>query len=236
MIPLADDAPRRGRPLANVLLLLANVAVFLYQLTLPPLEAEQLYLRLGCIPREVTHLTDTGPSALVPLPLTLITGLFLHGGWVHLIVNMLFLWVFGNGVEARFGHLRYTLFFLACGGAASLTQAALHPASNIPVVGASGAVSAVMAAYLVFYPAARIKTLVFWFVFFQVLRIPVPVFLGAWVAVQFLAGLPSRGGTGGVAWFAHLGGFAVGLAIALRTRSRKPDRSKRTKRTKRKRK
>jgi len=230
MIPLADDAPRTGTPVVTVLLLLVNIAVFLYQLTLPPLEAEQLYLRLGCIPREIVHLTDTGPSALVPLPLTLITGLFLHGGWVHLIVNMLFLWVFGNSVEARFGHLRYTLFFLGCGVAASLTEAASHPASNIPVVGASGAVSAVMAAYLVFFPTARIKTLVFWFVFFQVVRIPVVVFLGAWVAVQLLAGLSSRGGAGGVAWFAHLGGFAVGLAIALGTRYRKPDRSKRTKR------
>ena len=230
MIPLADDAPRTGTPVVTVLLLLVNIAVFLYQLTLPPLEAEQLYLRLGCIPREIVHLTDTGPSALVPLPLTLITGLFLHGGWVHLIVNMLFLWVFGNSVEARFGHLRYTLFFLGCGVAASLTEAASPPASNIPVVGASGAVSAVMAAYLVFFPTARIKTLVFWFVFFQVVRIPVVVFLGAWVAVQLLAGLSSRGGAGGVAWFAHLGGFAVGLAIALGTRYRKPDRSKRTKR------
>lgn len=230
MIPLADDAPRTGTPVVTVLLLLVNIAVFLYQLTLPPLEAEQFYLRLGCIPREIVHLTDTGPSALVPLPLTLITGLFLHGGWVHLIVNMLFLWVFGNSVEARFGHLHYTLFFLGCGVAASLTEAASHPASNIPVVGASGAVSAVMAAYLVFFPTARIKTLVFWFVFFQVVRIPVVVFLGAWVAVQLLAGLSSRGGAGGVAWFAHLGGFAVGLAIALGTRYRKPDRSKRTKR------
>ena len=230
MIPLADDAPRTGRPVMNVLLLLVNVAVFLYQQTLPPLEAEQLYLRLGCIPREIVHLTDTGPSALVPLPLTLITCLFLHGGWVHLILNMLFLWVFGNGVESRFGHLRYVVFFLACGVAASLAQTAFHPASNIPVVGASGAVSAVMAAYLVFHPTARIKTLVFWFVFFQVVRIPVAVFLGAWVAVQFLAGLGSRGGTGGVAWFAHLGGFAAGLAVALGTRYRKPERPKRTRR------
>ena len=230
MIPLADDAPRTGRPVMNVLLLLVNVAVFLYQQTLPPLEAEQLYFRLGCIPREIVHLTDTGPSALVPLPLTLITCLFLHGGWVHLILNMLFLWVFGNGVESRFGHLRYVVFFLACGVAASLAQTAFHPASNIPVVGASGAVSAVMAAYLVFHPTARIKTLVFWFVFFQVVRIPLAVFLGAWVAVQFLAGLGSRGGTGGVAWFAHLGGFAAGLAVALGTRYRKPERPKRTKR------
>jgi len=128
--------------------------------------------------------------------------------------------VFGNGVESRFGHAHYAVFFLFCGMAASLSQVAFQPESHIPVVGASGAVSAVMAAYLVFHPTARIKTLVFWFVFFQVIRIPVLVFLGTWLALQFLAGLSQQGGHGGVAWFAHLGGFAAGLAIALTTRYR----------------
>lgn len=230
MIPLADDAPRTGRPWVNVLLLLVNAAAFLHHQTLPPLEAEQLYLRLGCIPREITHLVDTGPSALVPLPLTLITSLFLHGGWIHLIANMLFLWVFGNAVEARFGHLRYIVFFLGCGAAATLTQAVVHPDSGVPVVGASGAVSAVMAAYLVFHPLARIKTLVFWFIFVQVVRIPAVVFLGAWIAVQLLSGLSQQDGNGGVAWFAHLGGFAAGLTVALGNRYRKPGGPRRTRR------
>jgi membrane associated rhomboid family serine protease len=233
MIPIADDAPRTGRPLVNVLLLLVIAAVFLYQQGLPPLAAERLYFRLGCIPREITRLVDTGPSALVPLPLTLITALFLHGGWIHLVVNMVFLWVFGNGVEARLGHLRYAAFFLGCGAAASLTQAVSHPDSGIPVVGASGAVSAAMAAYLVFFPTARIKTLVFWFIFVQLVRIPVAVFLGAWIALQFLAGLSQQNGNGGVAWFAHLGGFAAGLAVALRIRYRGRGSPKRAKRKRR---
>lgn len=220
MIPLAGDAPRNRKPLINILLLAVNLGVFLYQGTLSPSNAEQLYFSLGCIPYEITHLTDTGPTALVPLPLTLITALFLHGGWLHLAANLLFLWVFGNGVESRFGHVHYAVFFLFCGMAASLSQVAFQPESHIPVVGASGAVSAVMAAYLVFHPTARIKTLVFWFVFFQVIRIPVLVFLGTWLALQFLAGLSQQGGHGGVAWFAHLGGFAAGLAIALTTRYR----------------
>lgn len=218
MIPLADDTSRRGFPLLNIALLAANLAVFLYQQTLPPPEAEALYFRLGCIPREITRLSDTGPTALVPLPLTLVTALFLHGGWLHLILNLLFLWVFGNGVESRFGHVRYALFFLLCGAAASLSQVVFHPDSPVPVVGASGAVSAVMAAYLVFHPWARIKTLVIWFVFVQVVRIPALVFVGTWVALQFLAALPQQNGNGGVAWFAHLGGFAAGLVAALTAR------------------
>ncbi|MCF8063513.1 MAG: rhomboid family intramembrane serine protease [Deltaproteobacteria bacterium] len=230
MIPIAGDVPRTGRPMVNALLLLVNAGAFLYQQTLPPLEAGQIYFRLGCIPREIVHLIDTGPSALVPLPLTLVTSLFLHEGWIHLILNMLFLWVFGNGVEARLGHLRYAAFFLGCGAAASMTQAAFHPASNIPVVGAGGAVSAVMAAYLVFHPTARIKTLAFWFLPVRVVRIPAPVFLGAWIAARFVAGLSQQAGNDGVAWFAHLGGFSAGLAVGLKTRYRKRDRSKRKKR------
>lgn len=223
MIPLSDDAPKGRFAWVTLILLLGNVGVFVAQHYGVAQDPSQWYFRLGCIPYEITRLSDIGPTARVPVPFTLLTALFLHGGWVHLAGNMLFLWIFGDNVEARLGHARYALFFFACGVVATLAQVAIHPGSRTPIVGASGAIAAVMAAYMVFFPHARVKTLVFWFVFFQVVRIPAIVFLGYWIAVQFLAGLAMQGsGEGGVAWFAHVGGFAAGLAAAffLRFQSR----------------
>jgi len=222
MIPLSVDMPRSRAPVTNILLILANLLVFLFPLLSASPDAARIYLRLGCIPYEITHLEDIGLTTPVPLPLTLVTTLFLHGGWIHLIGNLLFLFVFGGAVEARLGHLRYAAFYLACGVLAVLTHVVALPTSRIPVVGASGAVAGVMAAFLVFHPHVRVKALVFWFVFVQVVRIPAIVFLGVWVAVQFLAGLAQSGRAGdGVAWFAHLGGFSAGLIVSLTTRFRK---------------
>ena len=222
MIPLSAGIPRLKTPVVTILLILANLSVFVLRFIFPAGEIESLYFRLGCIPYEIIHLRDIGLSALVPLPFTAVTALFLHGGWIHLAGNMLFLWVFGKAVETRLGRLRYTAFYLGCGVLAVLTQAAVLPDSRIPVVGASGAVAAVMAAFLVFHPEARIRTIVFWFVFVQVVRIPAVVFLGVWIAVQALAGLARTGRAGdGVAWFAHLGGFCAGLGISLGVRFRR---------------
>jgi len=223
VIPLSDDAPKGRFAWITLTLLLGNVAVFVAQHYGAARDPAQWYFRLGCIPYEISRLADIGPTALVPVPFTLLTALFLHGGWIHLAANMLFLWIFGDNVEARLGHARYAIFYLACGVVATVVQVAIHPGSRAPIVGASGAIAAIMAAYLVFFPHARIKTLVFWFVFVQVVRIPALVYLGYWIAIQLLAGLALQGsGAGGVAWFAHIGGFAAGLgaALALRSQSR----------------
>ena len=222
VIPLSDDAPKGRFAWVTLILLLGNVAVFLAQHYGAARDPAQWYFRLGCIPYEISRLVDIGPTELVPVPFTLFTSLFLHGGWIHLAANMLFLWIFGDNVEARLGHGRYALFYIACGVVAAGVQVAIHPGSRTPIVGASGAIAAIMAAYLVFYPHARVKTLVFWFVFVQVVRIPAVVFLGYWIAVQLLAGLALQGhGTDGVAWFAHVGGFAAGLCVAFALRSRR---------------
>jgi membrane associated rhomboid family serine protease len=179
-------------------------------------DGAQVYFSLGCTPYEITRLTDIGPTALVPIPLTLLTSIFLHGGWIHLLGNMLFLWIFGDNVEGRLGHFRYLLFFLVSGAAATLVQIAFQPGSRVPIVGASGAIAAVMALYLVFFPTAKVKTVVFWFIFFQIIRIPAFVFLGYWIALQVIIGFAHQGSTaGGVAWFAHIGGFALGLIVAF---------------------
>lgn len=220
MIPISDNAPRAKFPIINTLLIIGNVGAFLFQHYSGVLDGAQVYFRLGCIPYEITRLTDIGPSSWVPVPLTLLSAMFLHGGWIHLLGNMLFLWIFGDNVEGRFGHARYLFFFVICGAVATLVQVAVHPASRVPVVGASGAIAAVMAAYLVFFPTAKVRTLVFWFIFFQVIKIPAAIFLVYWIAVQVLIGYVHHGSgsTGGVAWFAHVGGFAAGLSIALASR------------------
>ncbi len=223
MIPLSDDAPARKTPIVTVLLVLANTAIFLYQQYAAPQGAAELYNRLGCIPYRITSPEGLISGVGVPAPLTVVTALFLHGGWIHLAGNMLFLWIFGDNVEGRLGHLYYLVFFLATGTAATLVHVFLHPDSRVPLVGASGAIAGVMAAYMVFFPRARVKTLLFWFIFFQVVRVPAFVFLGYWAAVQVLAGLAQQGGAGaGVAWFAHVGGFGAGLAWACFKRMKGP--------------
>jgi len=229
MIPISDSAPKPKLPFITILLITANTAVFVYQHYSGVVDGSQLYFRLGSIPYEITRLTDIGPTAGVPIPLTLMTGIFLHGGWIHLMGNMLFLWIFGDNVEGRVGRVHYLIFFLAGGVLATLVQVIANPSSRIPIVGASGAVAAVMASYLVFFPTAKVKTLLFWFVFFQVVDLPAFVFLVYWIGVQLLI-VFSRGDTGttGVAWFAHLGGFTAGFAFALvhRVKRRRPKKKK----------
>lgn len=219
MIPLSDDAPKGRFAWATLILVLSNLGVFVAQHYGAAQDPTQWYFRLGCIPYEITRLADIGPTAGIPIPFTPVTALFLHGGWIHLAGNLLFLWIFGDNVEGRLGPARYIVFFVACGVFATLVQVAVHPESRTPIVGASGAIAAVMAAYLVFFPHARVKTLVFWFVFVQFVRIPAIVFLGYWIAVQFLAGLSQQGPeAGGIAWFSHVGGFAAGLGAGLALR------------------
>jgi membrane associated rhomboid family serine protease len=209
-IPLKDLNPRRTYPVVNTLLILTNVIVFLYQLTLTPHQYKAFVLTNATIPSHVSALLNghgTFDSALLPL----LTSMFLHMGIAHIAGNMLFLWIFGDNVEDYFGHLPYLLFYLVCGVGSDLLHILFNLHSSLPALGASGAISGVMGAYIILYPRAQVLTLIL--IFF----IPIPAFviLGYWFLLQFVAGVSSVGAaaTGGVAWWAHIGGFLLGMLI-----------------------
>lgn len=200
----------------NVSIILANVAVFIYELSLGERELERFFLQFGVVPQYVTtalYSFDVGLATILPL----FSSMFLHGGWLHLGGNMLYLWVFGDNVEDKLGHGRYLLFYVLTGLAASFAHIAIDPLSEIPTVGASGAISGVLGAYLLMFPGARVVTLIPVFMFLQVAELPALVVLGLWFVLQFFNGLASLGyetaGMGGVAWWAHIGGFVAGLIL-----------------------
>jgi len=214
MFPLKDTVRAREVPLVNWLLIAANVFAFLVETWLGPRGLERFVWALGVVPaRFLDHL------ALREV-LTIFTSMFLHGGWFHLISNMWALYLFGDNVEDRMGHFRYLVFYLLTGTVASLTHIFFNPGSRIPTVGASGAISGVLGAYLVLFPTARVVTLVpLWFFFPWFVEIPALIYLGMWFISQLFNGLfalaaPSVIGTyGGVAWWAHVGGFVAGLLL-----------------------
>jgi len=223
MIPLKDNVPSRTFPLVNVTLILVNCLVFLYELSLGP----HLFLfieRYGIIPARFFQPqgfdADTMRGVITPL----CSFMFIHGGWLHVVGNMLYLWIFGDNVEDRMGHPGYLLFYISCGIASGLVQLLISPSSQLPIVGASGAIAGVMGAYLLLYPYARVVTLLFFFVIVQVVHIPAFFFLGFWFMLQFFSGSFSLGGQeGGVAWWAHIGGFLCGLLLVVPfTRRKKP--------------
>lgn len=207
MIPIGDVNPRRHFPLATIAIIALNVAVFLYTLVLPEEARIQFSLTAGVIPHQVTH------SFGLPVVGDLLTSMFLHGGWMHIISNMLYLWIFGDNVEDRLGILTYVVFYVLAGVAGTLAQTVSSPGSTIPIIGASGAIAGVLGAYLVLFPRTRIRTLVFAFRFVRMVELPATVVLGMWFVLQIFSGLASVGGvaSGGVAWFAHIGGFVLGL-------------------------
>jgi membrane associated rhomboid family serine protease len=222
MIPLKDLTPRRSFPFMTLLLILANVLVFFYQISLPTRAAEALVRTYGLVPVRIQHaLTSTHHVTLAAALVPLFTCMFLHGGWMHIIGNMWFLWIFGGNVEDRFGSFAYLLFYIVCGLGSGISQVLFSWGSTIPSIGASGAISGVLGAYIVFYPGSRILTLVPLFIIWFMARIPAIVFIGIWFIAQFLSGLGSLGAvnTGGVAWWAHVGGFGIGAIIALSTKS-----------------
>ena len=222
MIPLRDDNPTRCIPFVNILLILANLAVFIHQYFFLPQGPAYLINTLGFIPREVFGLVDIQPYAPIPSPLTLLTSTFIHGGWLHLLGNMLYLYIFGDNVEDRLGHGRYLIFYLAAGILAGLVHGFLFSQSQVPCVGASGAIAGVLAAYMLFYPKAKISTLFIIFFFFRIVRLPAIVVLGLWIVLQVASGMTElEAQTGGVAWFAHIGGFGAGAVLALLLRPKK---------------
>ncbi len=209
MIPLKDDTPSSTYPYVTVAFIVINVLVFLYQLSLGYRGMTYFIYTTAAIPYEITHLVDTGPPAVVALPFTLLTAMFVHGGLLHLGGNMLFLWIFGDNVEDSMGHVKFVVFYLLTGLLASASHVLAAPNSTLPMIGASGAIAGVLGAYFVLYPRANVKTLIFLFVFVTIIQVPAVFFLGLWFLFQLL----SSGSGGGIAWYAHIGGFLAGAFL-----------------------
>lgn len=219
MLPLRDHNPSRSLTWVTWCLILINVLVFLYELTLQAGSEQALdsFVRvMGAVPYEITHGVDLPPPNPTWLYFSLFTSMFVHGGWVHLLGNVWYLFLFGNNIEDRMGSVRFLIFYLVCGLAAAFAQIAVASSSRIPLIGASGAIAGVLGAYLLLFPRARVDTLVFLGYFVRVVQIPALYVLGFWIVIQFFSGLASLGmpAAGGVAWFAHVGGFVAGLVLA----------------------
>jgi len=213
MIPLKDDIPSFKPPIVTVALISVNCLVFFYLLSWGQ-EFQNALFKWGAIPFEITHREELTPQLAFPIPLSLFSSMFMHGGFFHLAGNMLYLWIFGDNVEDQLGHLKFFIFYILCGLFASLTHILTNPSSRIPMVGASGAIAGVLGAYMISFPNARILTLVFFGFFIRIARVPALLVLGFWFILQLLYGLPSIGATsGGVAWFAHVGGFLSGIVL-----------------------
>jgi membrane associated rhomboid family serine protease len=220
VIPLYDRNPTRRFPIVTVSLIAACFVVFLYELSITmggggDAALERFFGTWGAVPSKITASIDAG-NVLSQATLGIITSIFLHGGWLHILGNMLYLWIFGNNVEDRLGRVGFLLFYLVGGIVAALTQVAIDPQSTQPLVGASGAIAAALGAYIVLFPGARILSLVFLGFFYQLLNVPALVILGFWFVLQLISGFGSLGGdtaSGGVAFFAHIGGFAFGMVV-----------------------
>ncbi len=217
MIPLRDDAPRWSFPFVTLALIIINVLVFLYQFSLflqSPAQADAFVQVFGAIPLR-TFRALSGNYPLVPGLLPVFTSMFMHGGIMHLVGNMWFLWIFGDNIEDELGHLPFLLFYLGCGLAAWLAHFVTNPGSVVPAVGASGAISGVMGAYVVRFPWARIVVLVPIIIIFTTIEVPALLMLVYWFLIQFFSGAAEYGQAAGagVAWFAHVGGFVAGAVL-----------------------
>jgi membrane associated rhomboid family serine protease len=212
LLPLSDHNPRRTTPVINYLLIAANVLIFLWELSLGPRIDRALYA-VAFIPARFW----ASPSFDLA---RIMVSVFLHGGWLHLIGNMWYLWVFGDNIEDRLGHTRYAIFYVLCGILATLAHAYASPMSRLPSIGASGAIAGVLGAYLVLFPRAQVTTLIPIFVFITVREIPAILVLGLWFVLQFFSGvasanIPEAQNAGGVAYFAHIGGFVSGMILVV---------------------
>jgi membrane associated rhomboid family serine protease len=227
VIPLRDANPVHRLPIVTIGLIVACVVIFALELgtqtTGGDAALERQFRQFGLVPAELTTALANGrPDRVSGELLAVVTSMFLHGGWLHLIGNMLYLWIFGNNIEDRIGPFRFILFYLVGGLAAALSQVLIAPQSDVPVIGASGAIAAVLGAYVVLYPRARILSLVFVGFFYQLLEVPALIVLGLWFILQLIDGLASLGvenSAGGVALSEHIGGFVAGIAMGFVIRS-----------------
>lgn len=218
MIPLRDDNPIQTVPVVTRTLVVLNVVAFLFELSLGP-HLNEFVFGYGLVPMRFEYALG-GALPWLPTIGTVFTSMFLHGGWIHLLGNLWYLWIFGDNVEDRLGHARFLLFYLAGGIVAAVVHVLFNLGSRVPTVGASGAIAAVLGAYAVLYPRARVVTLIPIFFFFQIIALPAMLVLGLWFVMQVFTGTLSigTGASGGVAWWAHIGGFAFGMLVMLRGR------------------
>ena len=207
MFPLKDDNPTEIKPLVTIGLIIFCIFIFFYQLSLSESENYELIYQFGMKPNGL--LSSQYSSNMI----TLFTSMFMHGSFLHLLGNMLFLWIYGNNIEDSMGHFRFFIFYIICGLAAAFLQAFITPTSNIPMIGASGAVSGILSAYLLLYPKARVSTLVFVFLFITVIRIPAGILIIIWFLTQIVNANITDPNNPGVAWFAHIGGFCMGAIL-----------------------
>jgi membrane associated rhomboid family serine protease len=232
VIPLRDRNPTRRTPFVTLAVIAACIGVFLLELSVSAsggdAALERFFEQWGAVPSHISAAVrtgDLGSQAIVGI----FTSMFLHGGWLHLFGNLLFLWIFGNNVEDRLGSAAFALFYVAGGVAAALAQVVIDPTSDAPLVGASGAIAAALGAYIVLFPGARILSLVFLGFFYQLLEVPAVIVLGYWFVLQLVSGVASLGAEtagGGVAFFAHIGGFVMGVVVGLVLRASRGPRSR----------
>jgi len=221
LIPLKDDIPSRTFPIVNIILIILNVFFFLVEVSLGE-RLNVLFGNFGVVPAKFFasyYLIDDRIVYVgtVDRIIPLFTSMFLHGGWFHLLGNMLYLWIFGDNVEDRMGHLRYLIFYILCGLIAGMTHIIFNPSSKVPSVGASGAIAGVLGAYMLSFPTARVVVLVVLFFYIDFIALPALLVLGFWFVMQFFSGVLSLGvesaSAGGVAWWAHIGGFVAGMVL-----------------------
>ncbi len=221
MIPIRDSAPRHRFPAVNITIIVLNVLIFIYQQMLPPEQLYNFIFTYGTVPAELTAglaaILKPGFSsaALMAAAVPLATANFLHGSWLHLIGNMLYLWIFGDNIEGHFGHLKYLLLYLFMGAAGQLFHVFSAPASAIPLVGASGAIAGILGAYFILYPQSRILTLLPLGFFITFVHLPAVVFLGFWFILQLINASVQGAGMQSIAWWAHIGGFVIGVIVGL---------------------
>jgi membrane associated rhomboid family serine protease len=217
MLPIRDDQPRYSTPIVNSFLIGINLLIFLFEASLSPRDLGSLLFQLGVIPSHVlSFFSGSSHYPLLSVALPFLTSMFLHGSWMHVIGNMWFLYIFGDNIEDYLGHFRYLLFYLVTGLLAMVTQVLFAPHSNVPTLGASGAIAGVLGAYFILYPRARVLT---WFPIFFIFYLPAWVALGGWFVFQFFSGAATslvyegKSAGGGVAFWAHVGGFVVGAIL-----------------------
>ena len=216
MIPLHDDNPTQSTPILTIALITICVLVYFFQAALGPRGGETIIYSLGVIPAVLLDKVELSRDlVLVPAELTIFTSMFLHGGFLHLAGNMLYLWIFGNNIEDVLGKIRFLIFYFLCGIVAAFGQIMQDPDSTIPMVGASGAISGVLGAYLLLFPHARVLVLVPMGFFMQMMKIPAGLVLGLWFVLQLVSSALTSSAGGGVAWFAHIGGFIAGMLLIL---------------------
>ncbi len=224
MIPFKDNIPTRTTPVVTIVIIVLNCVAHVYQQFLPLDSNVALVQLLGVVPARVTDIPSWFFPGLQNPAVSLVGSMFMHGGWLHLGGNMLYLWIFGNNVEDAMGHFRFIAFYLLCGIAAAAAQVAAEPGSLIPMIGASGAVSGILGAYLILHPLARVHTLIVIIFFIRVVELPAMIVLGFWFMLQIMNSLSAPAGAAGVAWNAHIGGFIVGLALIRFFQSRRATR------------